>query len=363
MTGMPEDPGSQLTALTELAAPDTTIDLYKACDDGYRLRVRRRRTNRALTGTAAVGVLGVAATVLTIAHSPGTHGAGRPAAGQLPAGQQVTPGGQTVAPTTAGGAPHSPSTASSTPGPGIAQTGGVRVPASFGWLPQGMTFIDEGPSAGTYTAAAGTTPGKAAGQPRVFLSVGDTGPAAESAKIPVAGLGTAAYWVAGNGQSVVPGQADLMWQDPSGKWLTVSGDSLDPATAAATLEHIARTIVVGQAPLPLPIQIRGLTPSALGVNQVVLTHPAPGRTGPSDLNLGLNTASDSLSVFVEPTGAAQGPWTWGTSACKDSEGWNICVVADPRAAAELPGGVTGLLAHIQGLGTDPAHWSADLFAN
>ncbi|MBS2545259.1 hypothetical protein KGQ19_00105 [Catenulispora sp. NL8] len=362
---MPEDPGSQLTALTELAAPATAIDLYKACDDGYRLRLRRRRTNRALTGTAAVGVLGVAATVLTIAHSPATHGAGQQAAGQLPAGQQVTTGGPTSPPTTAGGAPHSPSTAPSTPGPGIAQTGGVRVPASFGWLPQGMAFIDEGPSAGTstYTAAAGTTAGKAAGQPRVFLSVGDTGPASMSSKIPVQGLGTSAYWVAGTGQSVVPGQADLIWQDSSGKWLTVSGDSLDPATAAATLEHVARTIVVGQAPLPLPIQIRGLAPAALGVNQVVLTHPAPGHTGPANLNIGLNTTDDSLSVFVEPTGTTQGPWTWGTSACKDSGGWNICVVADPRAATELPGGVNGLLAHIQGLGTDPAHWSADLFAN
>ncbi|MEY9861064.1 hypothetical protein ABH935_006704 [Catenulispora sp. GAS73] len=353
MTGMPEDPGSRLAALTESPAPDTTIDLYKACNDGYRLRLRKRRTNRVLTGTAAVGVLGVAATVLTITHSSAGHAAG----------QQTAPGAQT-APAATTSAPHSPSTGSSTPSPGLARTG-VRVPARFGWLPQGMAYISEGPSAGTsaYSAAAGTSTGKAAGQPRVFLTVGDAAPPDTSSKIPVQGIGTTACWTTTDGQTPVPGKADLVWQDPSGKWLTLSGDYLDAATAAATLEHVARTVTVGQVPLPLPIQIKGLTSAALNLNQAVFNHPAAGRTGTSDLNIGLNTATNGPNVFVKPAGTVQGPWTWGASVCKDSNGWNICVVAEARAAAELPGGISGLLAHIQGLGTDPAGWSADLFAN
>ena len=56
---------------------------------------------------------------------------------------------------------------------------------------------------------------------------------------------------------------------------------------------------------------------------------------------------------MEPAGTVQGTWTWGVSACKDSNGWNICVVTGPKAAAELPGGIDGVLARIQGLGTDP----------
>lgn len=329
-------PGLWLTALAELPAPATTIDIHQAGRDGYRLRLRRRHTRMALSGTAAAGVLGIAAAVLPVTQPRG----------------QVTP---------------QPSSSTSAPTPGVRKpsTIPVHVPARFGWLPPQMTYIVEGPSGSSdYSAAAGTTAGFS--ELRIFLKVQNTAPPVPASKIPVTGIGTTAYWAGAPGQTAVPGRSDLVWRDAAGKWLTLSNTHLDPDTgsAAAALEHVARTVVVGDIPLPLPIHITSLPSStSLGVDQAVLTHPAPGRSASTGLTVDLTTAGSGVRVFVQPAGTVQGPTELRTSPCKDSNGWNICVVIDAHGAAISSGQAVELLAHIEGLGTDPKTWSADLLVS
>jgi hypothetical protein len=341
--------GARLAALAELPAPPSTIDVHQAGRDGYRLRLRRRRATRALTATAAAGVLGIAAVVLPFAHPSGKAGPGT-AAGTL------SPASSTTAT-----APTAPILRSLPIGTGTFTT---HVPVRFGWLPAQTSVITEGWNAGSsfYSTVAQTKAGTRA-DPMIMLDVQDTAWKTLQTMVPIEGIGITAYWGAPlPAKPGVPRASGLMWEDASGKWLMATGYNLDPDTAAATLEHVARTVVVGDQPLPLPVQVVGLPIAPhLALDEVRLDRLGPGGDAPVRMRFSLTADKVGPTVSVVPVGMVQGgPWRDGT-VCKDSNGWSICVGGLGEDPSQIPGGFAGLLAHIRGLGTDPAGWSADLF--
>jgi hypothetical protein len=166
---------------------------------------------------------------------------------------------------------------------------------------------------------------------------------------------------------VTNGTAELVWQTPSGSWVSLEADGLDSESMQATLEHVADTAGVGDLDLALPIRISGVPVSAkLQTGQITQTTPTSAGDGVQyrldvALAFGVGGSAAQAAIAVVPAGEwPVAPSGW-SGACKVQNGYRVCVYApDQKVDHYLSGGLGTLLDDVTSLGTDPAHWSPDL---
>lgn len=345
------EPDTLARALHSIAAqdaPPSRVDPDRARADGRRT-LRHRRAAAGLGGTCAVAFIGVAA--LSAGH---VFGGGRTAA----------PGTQTPAVHHAGWDP-------------------LVAPATFGWLPadaQNMNYsVAPGPGQGPAALAKGNQPlGTSIMDSPAFIWLTALDPSAPAPKpgpandpfgrilVPAPDVnGRAAYW------AVDPVKRDpdlgaagiLYFQSPAGRWAMLNAYYLGTDPVTATLLHVASTAHIGDAPVPLPVQIRGLPPDATAPVADIDRPPAVGN-GAWSLGLSFGTASGVTYVHMDVYPyAGPSPAGAGSAAkpCEVSNGLEICVQKDGNPGpALLPGGLEGFLHRITSLGTDPARWTTDV---
>jgi hypothetical protein len=277
----------------------------------------------------------------------------------------------------------------------------VQVPVLFGWLPAHLVgSVVQGPSNGvsspaTYIAMAENgglsisvtafpdanrvpgqhQPSAACARPSDLPSPPPTGAAPNSTPVRPAGPpvaappvnGAPAYWYAGPSYPLSTVE-QLVWKSPLGTWISVAATNWDPATVKATLEHVAKTLTIGDLPLPLPVQIKGI-PAAyrMRVAKILDTQILPGNLGypvlTIDLRFGPEPFPAQATIYVLPAGHKDVLMP-RNSPCETANDLSVCVAEDTYDATteghRVPGGPAALLAHVISLGSDQAHWSPNL---
>jgi hypothetical protein len=333
---LPDD----LRRLADEPGPPSTIDAHRATRQGHLVR-RRRRTVRAVAAGAGVSLLVAAVLTLPALLAPNAR---------LITEQQLG---------------------------GVAATGTdpLTSPGVFGWLPADATNVSYSLHSGQFSMrATGAERNPSDNPPMIWLSLYDGMP--DSSSLGVGGghhitapriNGRAAFWVSSSTSDPTnDGDTHLVWQVRAGLWADLHGYYLDHDPIDATMVHIARQTQVGEAPVALPISIRGLPRSAVAT-EADLWRPSPDSGTSWSLHLEFQLGKSNLSIDAGPTSQdrlptalAQGPH----SCVKDRNGLDICLSITGPVPADLgAGGLPGLLAGITSLGPDPKNWTTNVISH
>jgi hypothetical protein len=370
---------ASLGDLAERTAPPSAVDVHAARREGRRAKVRRSTGGfGAVAAVATVGAL--CFTVVPSALHPPRTGPG------------TTPGASASAP------PIRPAYQPLALVPGQDP---YFLSADFGWLPTGyaaqnsMWFMESSGNLNAYGPKVPLTGASSAFSfdPVITVDIARTPPGTDSYGF--SGL-AASSTVDVDGQSATiqtgpaksggfegrPGpltQAEknpidytsllglLSWRTTGGYYVQLSA-SLPPGTpnAAATIAHVAQTLKVTDAPIPMPFYLRNLPASVGSVMESGPISPPRDNTWTFNLSLGLSY-SDLFYVSVTPQSMPYTPNlpdSGQATACKEQNGLRICVLANggnntlPAQLAKL--GVKGVLNDIVGVSANPAHWTTDV---
>jgi hypothetical protein len=351
MTFQAEQLADDLRKLVDGPGPLSTIDAHRACHEGRLVR-RRRRTVRAVAGAAGVSVL--VAAVLTW---PALLARNASLITEQQLGGAVATG-----------------------------TDPLTSPGVFGWLPADAPNVSYSLHSGQLAMVAkGAERNPSDYPPVIWLSLYDGMPDAGSLGVGGAQQhltaprinGRVAFWVSSSTSDPTNhGDTHLVWQVRSGLWADLHGYYLGHDPIEATMLHIARQTRVGEAPVALPISIRGLPRSAVAT-EADLWRPSPGsgsgwdldlefRVGQSQLSIGVTLAGHGPPARVTPTPVPTGasPPNTPRSCVYGKNGLDICVsITGPVPAALGSGGLPGLLAAITSLGPDPKNWTTNVISH